>query len=174
MRFSVAASAVLFGAAVMAVPNSVVYETQYATITSCAPEKTDCPGKATSIPVAPPPAPPVYTVPSVSVPIGTGVPPAPPVGTGAPPAPPAACPGAPYCPPAGSPAPPVSPAAPTYAPPPYPSYVPSASTGVVAPPANTSTPVAPTTAPPVYEGAASVKGFSLIAVVAAAGAVFLA
>jgi len=37
---------------------------------------------------------------------------------------------------------------------------------------NTSTPVYPS--PPVYTGAASAKSFSLVAVIAAAGAVFLA
>jgi len=43
MRFStVAASAVLVGLAA-ALPNSVVYETELVTVTSCAPEKTDCP-----------------------------------------------------------------------------------------------------------------------------------
>lgn len=45
MKFStVATSAVLFGSMVMAMPpQSVVYETEVVTITSCAPEVTDCP-----------------------------------------------------------------------------------------------------------------------------------
>lgn len=53
MKFStVAASAVLFGSMVMAMPpQSVVYETEVVTITSCAPEVTDCPYRTTVEPV---------------------------------------------------------------------------------------------------------------------------
>jgi hypothetical protein len=44
MKFTtVAASAVLFSSMVMAMPNKVVYETEVVTITSCAPDVTDCP-----------------------------------------------------------------------------------------------------------------------------------
>lgn len=44
MKFStVTASAVLFGSMVIAMPANVVYETEVVTITSCAPEVTDCP-----------------------------------------------------------------------------------------------------------------------------------
>lgn len=47
MRFSaIAVSAAVFGVA-MAVP-AVVYETEVVTITSCAPEKTNCPARATA------------------------------------------------------------------------------------------------------------------------------
>ncbi|KAI5847802.1 hypothetical protein DFP73DRAFT_543207 [Morchella snyderi] len=66
MRFSaIAVSAAVFGVA-MAVP-AVVYETEVVTITSCAPEKTNCPGRATAtsaevVPtVAPVESVPVYT-----------------------------------------------------------------------------------------------------------------
>ncbi|KAH0607075.1 uncharacterized protein H6S33_003063 [Morchella sextelata] len=66
MRFSaIAVSAAVFGVA-MAVP-AVVYETEVVTITSCAPEKTNCPARATAtsaevVPtVAPVESVPVYT-----------------------------------------------------------------------------------------------------------------
>ncbi|KAF8251815.1 hypothetical protein K440DRAFT_612120 [Wilcoxina mikolae CBS 423.85] len=54
----------------------------------------------------------------------------------------------------------------------YPVYAPSG-TGYPSGPANTSYPVSPSN-PPKFEGSASVKGFSLVAVIAAAGAMFLA
>lgn len=74
MRFTaIAVSAAVFGVA-MAMPASIVYETEIVTITSCAPEKTNCPGRtqtsavavATSAPVAVPTT--VAAVDSVVVP----------------------------------------------------------------------------------------------------------
>lgn len=59
---------------------------------------------------------------------------------------------------------------PTY--PEHPAYVPSA-TGGVDYPVNTSSPVSPSV-PVTYEGAASANSFSIVAVIAAAGALFLA
>ena len=70
MRFStIAVSAAVFGVTAMAMPGNVVYQTEVVTITSCAPEKTNCPGKPTSAPVvsssssivSPYPSPPVVT-----------------------------------------------------------------------------------------------------------------
>ena len=66
MRFStIALSAAVFGVTAMAMPGNVVYQTEVVTITSCAPEKTNCPGKPTSAPVvstaSPYPPPPVVT-----------------------------------------------------------------------------------------------------------------
>ncbi|PUU80449.1 hypothetical protein B9Z19DRAFT_1063427 [Tuber borchii] len=95
MRFStIAISAAAFGATAMAMPGSVVYQTSVVTITSCAPEKTDCPARmSTSAPavstVSPPPPPPP---PPVMTPTGT-----PPVVT--PPVMTPGCPGGPHCPP---------------------------------------------------------------------------
>ncbi|CUS12867.1 unnamed protein product [Tuber aestivum] len=188
MRFStIAVSAALFGATAMALPGSVVYQTEVVTITSCAPEKTNCPGKPTSSPVVSSPpvvtpvcpgaphCPPTYPVPSsgYSTPIspnGTYVQPAPsskPV-----------CPGAPHCPPA-----PVCPGGPNC---PYPTttskpiaipgtglpYVPSGTGVPTYPSKNTSVPVAPTT-PPTYTGSASIQSFSVLAVGVAVAALFL-
>lgn len=64
MRFtSAAVSATVFGLA-MALPN-VVYQTSVVTITSCSPEKTNCPGRISStssiIPTYTAPPPPPYT-----------------------------------------------------------------------------------------------------------------
>lgn len=90
MRFStIAVSAAAFGATAMAMPGSVVYQTSVVTITSCAPEKTNCPGRSsTSAPaVSSPPPPPVVTPPVVTPPVVT-----PPVVT-------PGCPGGPHCPP---------------------------------------------------------------------------
>lgn len=199
MRFStIAVSAAVFGATAMAVPGSVVYQTSVVTITSCAPEKTNCPGRSsTSAPVAvssppPPPVvtPPVYTPPAVTPPVVTP-----------------GCPGGPHCPPpppvpsSGYSLPvPVHPNS-TYVHPvpsvskppvsPGPSgppatltvkpiasvipgtglpYVPSG-TGVPYPSKNTSVPV-PTT-PPTFTGSGSIQSFSILAVGAAVAAFFL-
>jgi hypothetical protein len=91
MRFStVAVSVAMFGAAAMALPGSVVYETQIVTITSCGPDKPNCPGKtasATSSAYTAPPAPPVTTKvsPAPSVPVVPSVvPPAPSAGVSIP------------------------------------------------------------------------------------------
>ncbi|KAI5792442.1 hypothetical protein DFH27DRAFT_188641 [Peziza echinospora] len=43
MRFSTVAAAAAFIGMVVAVPHEIVYETQIITITSCAPEKPNCP-----------------------------------------------------------------------------------------------------------------------------------
>lgn len=101
MRFStIAVSAAAFGATAMALPGSVVYQTSVVTITSCAPEKTNCPGRSSSSALeavntySPPPPPPVVT-PTTGTPL-------PPVVTGpvvTPPAVTPGCPGGPHCPP---------------------------------------------------------------------------
>jgi len=202
MRFStIAVSAAAFGATAMAMPGSVVYQTSVVTITSCAPEKTNCPGRmSTSAPgvstVSPPP-PPVMTP--------TGTPPVvtPPVVT-------PGCPGGPHCPPpppvpsSGYSLPmPVHPNS-TYVYPvpsmskpagtpvgsgpqgPYPtmtnkpvaSVIPGtglpyipSGTGVPYPVKNTSVPVPST--PPTYTGSGSIQSFSILAVGAAVAAFFL-
>jgi len=54
MRFSTIAAAATFIGMVVAIPHEVVYETQIITITSCAPEKPNCPyATHTSTTVAP-------------------------------------------------------------------------------------------------------------------------
>lgn len=80
MRFStIAVSAAAFSATAMAIPGSVVYQTSVVTITSCAPEKTNCPGRSSTSAleavstVSPPPVvtPPIATPPVVTPPVVT-------------------------------------------------------------------------------------------------------
>ncbi|KAA8905733.1 hypothetical protein FN846DRAFT_890405 [Sphaerosporella brunnea] len=216
MRFSAVASVALFGAAAIALPGNVVYETEVVTITSCGPEVVSCPARthsATEVPTytapagygASPAETPSYSAPSEVSPTETPVAPGYPASTGTPAGIPAYSSPAVvpvYSAPAASEVPcssevsptetavvPASSGTPTgvpvYTAPAgssptesaplgtgYPSYVPSG-TGYPSTPVNTSSPVSPS-APAVYEGAASAKSFSLIAVVAAAGALFLA
>lgn len=179
MRFSaIAVSAAIFGVA-MALPNQVVYETEVVTITSCAPDKTNCPGRVHSSTVVPTSiyTPPVVIPTSTATPIPT---------TSAIPIPSSSYVSYPngttsasasYSqPPVVSlPSPVISSTVEAIASVPAPTYawVPSASASIPSAPANTSTPVVPT-APPSFEGAASIKGFSFAAVAMAAAAFVLA
>jgi hypothetical protein len=189
MRFStVAASFAFFSGAL----GAVVYETVEQTITSCGPEVTNCPARshsATATAVAATSS--VVSVPAVSTPvssavatpssvasvpvapIGTGVSsvPAVPIGTGA-----ASVPAVPVVSAASSvvPAVPVGTGAVGTAP-----VAPIASgtiaSGLPGAALNTSTPVAPSQpSGSTFEGAASLKSFSAVAALAAAGALFLA
>jgi hypothetical protein len=167
MRFStVAASAILIGFAA-ALPNNVVYETEMVTITSCAPDKSDCPyASPTPTPVEPTPVYPEVTTTPCPTSTEVSVPPHYPNSTVTypqepvpeypeeseyptpeypEPTPENQCPGGYDCPPP---------------------YVPTG-TGVPYPPANTSSPSVPSS-PPEYEGAAVKMGASLIAVAGAA------
>lgn len=197
MRFStIAVSAAVFGVTAMAMPGNIVYQTEVVTITSCAPEKTNCPGRSTSAPVVStvspyPPPPPVVTPVCPGYPNCPPTPPAPssgysipvhanttfvhPVpsvskpacsGYSCPAVPTPVCPGGPQCPPATMTNKPV----PTYIPGTGLPYVPSG-TGVPYPPKNTSVPVA--TSPPTFTGSASIQSFSILAVGAAVVAFFL-
>lgn len=181
MKFStVAASVALFGTVALAVPGKVVYQTEIQTITSCAPEIKDCPSRATATPVAPAcpggadcPAPPAYThalpIPSKSPEqppypcTGDKCPtePKPPVGTGVPSHP-------------AAPKPPMGTGVPSVPKPPMGTGLPNKPTGTgsYTVPKNTSAPAIPST--PAYEGAASTNAFSVVALIAAAGALFLA
>ncbi|RPA99673.1 hypothetical protein L873DRAFT_1682664 [Choiromyces venosus 120613-1] len=201
MRFStIAVSAAVFGATAMAMPGSVVYQTEVVTITSCAPEKTNCPARSSTAPCPPVPSA-GFSVPAP--PNGTFVSPAP---TGKP-----VCSGGAYCPPAavtsspaGSTPAPVCPGSPNVrdiplsvlagssllilifqCPPvsmtvkPVASVIPGtglpsvpSGTGVPQPPMNTSVPVVPST-PPTFTGSASIQTFSILAVGAAVAAFFL-
>jgi len=182
MRFStVAASAVLIGFAA-ALPNSVVYETELVTITSCSPDKPDCP-YATPTPVEPTPEYPEPTpeypeVTTTPCPTSTDiyVPPTYPNATASyPPHEPSSYPEEPEYPTPSDEPHPEEPEYPTHPEPEYPCeggydctpppYVPTG-TGVPYPPANTSTSVP--TYPPESEGAAGKMGVSLIAVAGAA------
>jgi hypothetical protein len=196
MRFStVAASAVLIGFAA-ALPNyaqdTVVYETTLVTVTSCSPDKTDCPGKPTATPVEYPtiteyPTTTEYPVTSEypttteypevsSTPCTTTdivVPTHYPNSTVTYPPHEPSYPAEPEYP--EEPEHPEYPEEPEYptnpepeypTQPEYPPYVPSG-TGVPYPPANTSSPSTPSS-PPEYEGAAVKMGASLIAVAGAA------
>jgi hypothetical protein len=123
---------------------------------------------------------PTYTTSAVEIPTGTGVPAeSAPAGTGVPAVSAPAGTGVPaVSAPAGTGAPAGSaPAATGYASAPLgtgASYVPSG-TGYPSSAQNTSAPIAsPTPSEATYEGSASATGFSLIAIAAAAGALFLA
>lgn len=194
MRFSTfATSAVFFGAVAMAVPNAaVVYQTEVVTITSCGPEVTNCPGSATSAVGYPAETPVavITTAPAeVPYPVETSAPAEAPAPVETPVENPAAGTPVPETPhgdstaPVEAPYPVETPSGVVPYPVPsgvfpsgavgsgYPILAPSG-TGSYGSPANTSTPVSPTS-PPVFEGAASIKSFSLFAVVGAAGALFL-
>jgi len=194
MRFStVAASAVLIGFAA-ALPNSVVYETEMVTITSCSPDKPDCPyATPTSTPVEPIPEYPSTTeYPTPEYPTTTEYPEvsstpcsstteypevsSTPCSTTTdvyPPTYPNATASYPPTEPSSYPEEPTpeypeepTPEYPQEPTPEYPPYVPTG-TGVPYPPANTSYPSIPTS-PPEYEGAGAKMGASLIAVAGAA------
>jgi len=177
MRFSaIAVSAAIFGVA-MAVP-TVVYETDVVTIISCAPEKTDCPGRAhSSTTLAAVATSSAYSSPVIPT-------------TSAMPVPSSsysssssssgssyfsyhnATAPASHSQPTAYTSVTLAAVASSVKPTTY-AWAPSASAGIPSAPANTSSPVTPTT-PPSFEGAASIKGFSFAAVVMAAAALVLA
>ncbi|TGZ79184.1 hypothetical protein EX30DRAFT_119135 [Ascodesmis nigricans] len=147
MKFStVAATVALFGAVAIAAPGEVVYQTEMVTITSCAPDVESCAGKPSATPIPEAPASSIpEAVPSVPAEIEEPS-------------------SSVVVPPVGTGVPSV----PSVVVPP----VKPTGTGSYTPPKNTSVPATPS--PPAFEGAASTSGFSVIAFVAAAGALFLA
>jgi len=173
MRFSTiaAVSAIVLGVNAIANPDTVVYETQVVTITSCPPEKTNCPAASstTYIPVSTP-------APTTTAPVVTPTPEAPvesekpevetpevPVAPVAPVTPPThgnetvTPPVTPPAPETEEPETPVTPVAPI-----------TTGTGVPSAPGNNSVPVVPVSPPAEFEGAGSKMGVSILAIAGAA------
>lgn len=193
MRFSaIAVSAAVFGVA-MAVPASIVYETEVVTITSCAPEKTNCPGRTQTSPVAV--ATPVVVPVAPSSAAVVIIPSATPSAVAPSAAPPSAVASSAAAPSSAAPSVivirPISSApAPSAVPHSYPNgtasavphpivvstlqYVPSASAGLPSAPGNTSVPIVPTTPSLTPVSGASANGLSFAAAAIAAAAFIFA